>query len=145
MFASNVVKKLRRFKFIDEMLKEDSIDQFKRYLVIGFSTFFLEYGIFYVLHNAAGLYYLIANTSAYFISFWFNFLLNRFWSFKSTAGLKRQLFQYLILFSFNLVATNALMYLLSDIAGIIPEISKVLIMGAVVSWNFVLYKKVIYK
>ena len=145
MFLSNALQKLRRIKIVDEMLKKDSLDQFKRYLVIGFSTFFLEYGIFYALHNAAGLYYLVANTTAYVLSFWFNFLLNRYWSFKSKTSLKKQLFQYLILFSFNLVATNVLMYLLSDIAGIIPEISKVLIMGAVVSWNFVLYKKVIYK
>ncbi len=29
-------------------------------------------------------------------------------------------------------------------AGISPLVSKVLVMGAVVSWNFILYKKVIY-
>jgi putative flippase GtrA len=145
MPVSIIVNRLRKIRFIDEMLNKDSIDQFKRYLVIGFSTFFLEYAIFCTLHNAAKIYHLYANTGAYIIAFWFNFLMNRFWSFKSTGNLKRQLAQYLVLFAFNLGATNLLMYVLSDLAGIIPEISKVLVMGAIVSWNFVLYKKVIYK
>jgi hypothetical protein len=37
------------------------------------------------------------------------------------------------------------MYVLTDILLIDPRISKVLIMFAIVSWNFILYKKVIYK
>lgn len=142
---SKIVNKLRRFKFIDDLLEKESLGQFLRYLVIGFSTFFLEYGIFLALHDALHVYYLIANTTAYFISFWFNFLLNRCWSFKSTGNLKRQLMQYLVLFSLNLVATNALMFVLTDYVGLIPEISKVLVMGAIVCWNFIIYKKIIYK
>lgn len=142
---TKLVTKLRRFKFVDEMLKKDSLAQFQRYLVIGFSTFFIEYGIFLALHDALRVYYLYANTAAYFISFWFNFLLNRYWSFKSTGNIKRQLMQYLVLFGINLAATNVLMFVMSDFIGIAPEISKILVMGAIVCWNFIIYKKIIYK
>jgi len=89
--------------------------------------------------------YLFANAIAYVVVFWFNFLVNRIWSFKSKVNIFKQLGQYAVLFVFNLFATSALLWLLSDKIGIIPAISKVLVMGLVVCWNFVLYKKVIYK
>lgn len=142
---SKLANWLRRFKFFDEMLNKDSMEQFLRYLVIGFSTFFLEYGIFRALLDLLHVYYLFANTAAYFISFWFNFMLNRYWSFKSTSDIKRQLMQYLVLFGINLAATNGLMFVMTGFLGIIPEISKILVMGAIVCWNFIIYKKIIYK
>jgi len=44
-----------------------------------------------------------------------------------------------------LIAISALMWFLTDKIGIISKISKILVMGLVVCWNFILYKKVIYK
>jgi len=72
--------------------------------------------------------YLFANAIAYVVVFWFNFLVNRIWSFKSKVNIFKQLGQYAVLFVFNLFATSALLWLLSDKIGIIPAISKVLVM-----------------
>jgi putative flippase GtrA len=71
--------------------------------------------------------------------------MNRFWSFKSKTSIKGQLVAYTLLFAFNLLASSAIIYILTDFLGFIPLISKLFAMGAVVSWNFILYKKVIYK
>jgi putative flippase GtrA len=71
--------------------------------------------------------------------------MHRFWSFQSKGNARRQVFLYTILFFINLTAISLLMYVFTDMFGIHPMISKVLVMGAVVSWNFILYKKVIYR
>lgn len=139
------VEKLKKIRFLEDMLSSQSVGQFKRYLVTGFLCFGIEYALFNILYHLAGLGYIWANTIALTPVFWLNFLMNRLWSFKSKKNLKFQLPLYAALFGFNIFATDTLMYVLSDLAGIRPSISKLLVMGAVVSWNFILYRKVIYK
>ena len=145
MLFSSIAIHLKHNKLTGLIKDRETLLQIKKYLLTGISTFALEYTIFLVLFRAAGLWYILSNTIAYVFSFWYNFLMNRYWSFKSKGSLKRQLLIYMVLFVFNIWATNSLLYILSDIAGITPLLSKVLIMGAVVCWNFLFYKKVIYK
>ncbi|NMB32850.1 MAG: GtrA family protein [Clostridium sp.] len=172
MLTNNLLEKLKKHKFFSEMLTPESLSQMKRYVITGFSGFAIEYLLFNIFYNfifkrffpagftlaksiISGIVhydlkgdtyrYLLANAIAYVVVFWFNFLLNRFWSFKSKVNIFKQLRQYGILFFFNLFATSVFLYLLSEKIGIIPEISKILVMGLVVCWNFILYKKVIYK
>jgi putative flippase GtrA len=130
---------------VSGILNKGTFHQFKRYVITGLASFTLEYLLFFILYRRVGLWYISANAVVYVTIFWFNFLMNRYWSFKSGGSLRRQLMLYCILFVFNLGAITVLMYLLSDVAGITPMISKIAVMGAVVLWNFVLYKKVIYK
>ncbi len=142
-FFLNILKKNKR---LATLIDDDFRDQFIRYLVIGFATFGIEWTGFALLTSVLKIQYLLASCVVFFIVFWFNFLLNRKWSFKSTQNLKRQIFLYLLLFAFNLIVANiGLMYLLTDVVGIHELLSKVIMMFAVVLWNFVLYKKVIYK
>lgn len=145
MNLGRVKSKLCQIEFLQEFLDEKVLKQFKRYVICGFSSFALEYALFTLLLQIMKLWYIVANSIAYVIIFWFNFLLNRYWSFESKADLKKQLVMYSFLFLFNIAAQNTLMYVLSDMAQISPQISKVLIMGAVVSWNFIIYKKIIYR
>ncbi len=145
LFIEAIIEKLSKNRFFGDMLSRQSIGQFKRYLVTGFLSFGIEYALFNLLFQTAGLWYIWASTIALSVVFWFNFLMNRLWSFKSTTSLKIQLPLYTLLFGFNILATNLLIYLLSDKAGIHPSLSKLLVMGAVVSWNFILYRKIIYR
>ena len=144
MSVYTIIARLKQHKFFSEFFTDTAQKQFKKNLVTGFTSFGLEYTIF-TLCNWVGLWYIYSNTIAYVIIFWFNFLMNRFWSFQSKDNLGRQLVLFGMLFAFNLGATNVLIYFLSDIIGIIPAISKIIVMGAVVSWNFIIYKKVIYR
>jgi putative flippase GtrA len=145
MGIAAVIEKLKRHKFFSEFLTDKSFTQFKKYLIIGFMSFLLEYMLFLLLLQLAKLNYIISNITVYTVIFWFNFLMNRYWSFKSKDNIGRQLKLYGLLFAFNLLVTTGMIYILSDIAGIIPQISKIIVMGAVVSWNFIIYKKVIYR
>ena len=145
MNGNTLIARLKKHRFFSGLLDERTFGQFKRYVATGLLSFTIEYLLFFVLLTQLGLWYMLANTMVYVVVFWFNFFMNRLWSFKSKANLPKQIGLYGGLFVFNLAAINLLMYLFCDIAGIAPLISKVMVMGAVVSWNFILYKKVIYK
>lgn len=142
---SNIIEKLKKNRILSDFLTPKALAQFKRYLITGFLSFGIEYSIFYILYDALKLWYIPSNSIAMVTGFVVSFLLNRFWSFQSKDNPYRQLLLYALLFVFNLAFSNLLMYLLSDIAGITPLISKVLVMGIIVVWNFILYKKIIYR
>ena len=80
-FFLNILKKNKR---LATLIDDDFRDQFIRYLVIGFATFGIEWTGFALLTSVLKIQYLLASCVVFFIVFWFNFLLNRKWSFKST-------------------------------------------------------------
>jgi putative flippase GtrA len=146
MFKENsITKNLMNHKLIKEYLNPEAIVQLRRYLVSGISAFAVEYLTFQLFLNIFDIQKFISNSIAMFIGFWFSFLLNRFWSFESKENFIKQLSLYSVLFLINLIISNSLMFVFTDRLGISPSISKIIIMGMIVAWNFVLYKKVIYK
>ncbi len=132
-------------KVFDFFIGGKSKKQFIRYIITGVSSFIIEYFLFFLLFRLLGIYELIANTVVVTIVFWFNFLMNRYWSFQSKEKPGKQLLLYLALFSFNTVISNLFIYIGVTIFGISPLISKVVVMCLIVTWNFVIYKKVIYR
>lgn len=145
MILSSAYTKLKNHRFFSEFFTKKALAQLTKYLVVGFSTVGLEVLNIRIFTEYFGLWYLLSNTLAYIISFIFNFFLNRIWSFESKSNLKFQLGAYGILFIFNLFASNGIMYLLTSVIGLYYMISKLISIAMIVSWNFVLYKKVIYK
>ncbi len=132
--------------FITKTLKKPFIQQLIRYLVTGFTAFGIEYAMYVFLLKVIGLHYILASVIVYALVFWFSFIVNRIWSFKSKGNISKQLLQYGLLFSFNLVVSNIfIMKLLTDIIGLDPLISPFIKMAFVVSWNFLIYKYIIYK
>ncbi len=141
----SILEKLKNTKYLSKYLTPESLGQLVRYLVTGFSSASIELTLLFVFKDVANLSILVSNSIALTIVFWFNFLMNRFWSFKSTTNMKKQLAMYLVLFVFNLGASDVIMYLLTTKLSLQYLLAKVFAIGAVVTWNFFLYKKVIYK
>ncbi|MCX7748583.1 MAG: GtrA family protein [Clostridia bacterium] len=137
--------KLRGRKDIFEYISQKSIVQFSRYLLVGFGAAAFEYISFNVLFAIVGIGKSFANHSSMLVGFLFSFILNRTWSFNSNSNLFKQLSQLSILFIINNAISALLLYLLSDILHILPQLSKLLIMGVIVLWNFIIYKKIIYR
>jgi putative flippase GtrA len=144
MYLHALIGKLKNNRYVSEYMSYKALKQLLRYLIVGFSTVGLEFVNLRLFTEYIGLWYLASNTIAYIISFVFNFFLNRFWSFKSSGNIKRQLLIYGVLFIINLALSNLVMYLLTDILGIMYMISKIFSVGLVVSWNFIIYKKIIF-
>lgn len=145
MIYKRFIKKQGNSKANPRQFVMKTIQQLKRYLITGLLSALLEYSILYVMTSLFGFWHIISNTVAVFLSFWFNFLMNRFWSFRSNRNIYKQLCMYSMLFVVNMGASNGVMYILSDIFGIYYIFSKIVATGIIVTWNFILYKKVIYR
>ena len=145
MILSTAMDKLKKNEYLSRFLRPEFTGQVIRYLITGFSSAAIELTLLFVFRDLANLSIIVSNSIALTIVFWFNFLMNRIWSFKSTSNLKKQLAMYLVLFVFNLGASDVIMYLLTSKLSLQYLLAKVFAIGAVVTWNFVIYKKVIYK
>lgn len=142
---SFVMERLKKTKYLSKYLTPETIGQIGRYLVTGFSSAAIEFTLLFLFRDVARQTVVVSNTIALSIVFWFNFLMNRLWSFKSKMKLRRQLPMYLALYIVNLGASDLIMYLLTGCLSMQYLFAKVFAIGAVVSWNFVIYKKIIYK
>lgn len=129
---------------ITDLLKRPSFLSFIKYLLIGGSSFILDYTLFYALYRWLGLNEIISNTIALFLVFWYNFLLNRYWSFKSKSPFCKQLLQYSLLLAFNMSFSNLFIYFTKVSLDLKPQYSKIISMVFIVLWNFLLYKHIIF-
>ena len=145
MIFDSIADKLSRVKFLSRFVTAESLGQFCRYAVTGLSSAAIEFTLLYVFRDIAGLSVVMSNSIALGIVFWFNFFVNRIWSFKSTGNLKRQLPMYFALFVFNLAASDIIMYLLTEKLRMVYLLAKIFAIGAIVGWNFIIYRKVIFK
>lgn len=139
---------------IKKLFTPESLAQFLRYILVGVISFSIEYTLFIILRSIMTIGEIPVNIIVYTVIFWLNFLLNRFYSFRSKSDFKRQVFLYGLLFFFNLIVGNVLLFsgirsllvlLCGEGSWPVLYLPKVLIMFFIISWNFVLYKKFIYK
>jgi len=131
--------------YLKDIFSFNTFTQFYRYVLVGVLSFATETSLLYWLTDHLNLWYIYSNSIAYVIVFWLNFLLNRFWSFKSKQNLSVQLAMYLVLFVINLFASNGMLYLLTSVFNVYYLVSKIFAVALVVCWNFIIYKKVIFK
>ena len=115
-----------------------------KYLVVGGSSAVIELVLFQLLSAVFAIPLAAANVVAVVVSTVFNFLVNRNVTFKSTSNPLRSLVLYLILFALNTTFSTVAISLLAA-HGVYPLVAKVCTMACIVLWNFVLYKKVIFK
>lgn len=126
-----------------ESLK-DFVSQIVRYAFVGGASAALELVVFQALYALAGIGIAPSNIIALVASTAVNFTLNRSLAFKSTANPARSLVLYLVLFVFNTTfSTLAITWLVG--LGIHSVVAKLMTMFCIVMWNFVLYRKVIFK
>lgn len=143
MFDS--IKAIKNLKIFSLFREEDIRRQLRRYLITGSLSAGSEYLITYGLTQYVNTWYISSNTIGLTVGFWISFLLNKYWSFGSKQGTLRQLLLYFILFAFNLAASNVIIYLLTEMAGLYYMLSKLFATGLIILWNFVIYRKVIYR
>lgn len=123
----------------------DTRNKFFRYLVVGTSTFLFDLGSLYGLVEIFKVHYLMAVTFAWFSATVGNYLLNKIWSFKSSASYFSSSLKYGILLGVNYVFTIFMMYILVDILLFYYIYAKIAIMAAIICWNFFTYKHFVYR
>jgi len=115
-----------------------------RYLVVGFSSAAIELALYYVLHQVFGIHVVASNVIALSAATTYNFIMSRKWTFQSTSNLPRSIVLYLLLFAWNqLFSSSGIVWLIS--MGVHFMLAKVITIGIIVSWNFILYRTVVFK
>jgi putative flippase GtrA len=141
----NLIQKLKEF-IVHTATDPKARNTFIKYVVVGFSSAALEFSLLIVGVEVFKIEKWVANFIAYFIIFWFNYLLNRFWSFQSKDNIWRQLLMYGILFVLNIAIPNGILFNWLVYGQMWNyAVTKILVIGCVVSWNFVLYRTIIYR
>ena len=120
---------------------------FIRYLIIGFSTFFLQIALLYLINVTFGIEKVRANIFSTLIAMVYNFLMSNFWTFK--AGTKsggKKIGKYLALAAFNYIFDTVVAFpFLAGTLGINQYLVKVIITAIIISWNFIIYKLWVFK
>ena len=120
------------------------IRQGARYLIVGFSSAGIELGLFFLLYEIFNVDVVVSNVIALALATFFNFYMSRVWTFKTSSSLLRMLTLYLLLFTWNQVFSSwTILWLIG--MGAPAMLAKVITMGLIMCWNFVLYRKVIFK
>lgn len=122
---------------------KDSVIQFSKYIIIGGTSALCEL-ILFTIFQLGGIGIFISNISSVIIATSINYLLNKFWAFKSQKGSIKSLVLYISLFIFNIAFSSQFIIILSN-AGIKSIVAKLISMILITCWNFVLYKKVVFK
>ena len=73
-----------------------------------------------------------------------SFLLNKYWVFQSDQSSKGELAKYALLAGINLFLTNIVIHLLADQLHVVQWMSKLIVMGMVATWNYVIFSKLIF-
>jgi putative flippase GtrA len=118
---------------------------FSKYILVGISCAILELLLFYVLQKWVSLGIVWANSIAYTLLFFYNFLMQRKYAFQSKKSIKKEALGYGLLFVFNLNLSNALIVFLTTRLQWVPWFSKIIAMVFYIPTNFILYKKIIFK
>jgi putative flippase GtrA len=113
-----------------------------RYLVVGGSSFVLDFMILYVLHEIVEIRLWLATGLALLCSFAYNFTLQKVLTFSSTAQTPRSLVKYLILVAVNAIATIGIVAVLSTFIGWIG--AKIVATILTTVWNYLAYRYIIF-
>lgn len=133
---------MEKVKHISKTLYNHS---FVRYIVIGGTTFAIDFFLLVLLHGVLNVNLFVATTIAYWTSIAFNFLANRYWTFGATeTHIMKHLSAYMILLGANYLFTVAFVTGMTHL-GMHYTIAKVLAVGIQISWTYVAYKKIIFK
>ena len=120
--------------------------QFLLYCLGGGLAFIIDVGGLYVFTEYLKIWYIFSATLSFILAAIFNYLFQRFITFKSVdKNISRQFILFVIVAAIGLLINNTLLYLLVELAGIWYIFAKVLTAAIVLVWNFFVNKKFTFK
>lgn len=120
-----------------------------RYTIVGFVSLTADYIVFMLLYRLFGINTAIAVPAGLTVGLVVNFMLNKLWSFGNRDHLIKQYIKqviyYIVLVIINSVFTYFFIELLRINNLLDPEFSKLFATAITTLWNYVLYKKIIFR
>jgi putative flippase GtrA len=116
-----------------------------RYLFVGGSGFFIDVGILYFFKEILFLSATLGVVFSQAVVMFYNFFLNKYWSFGSKESGHTQFVKFIFLMGVNYSSGVGAMYVFHDIFSYNYIFVRVCTVGFFVPFNFLLYKYWIYK
>ena len=111
--------------------------QFIKFCVVGGTGVVVDFGITFLFKEKLKLNKYIANSLGFMAAASTNYLLNRWWTFRShDPEVAQQYVQFVGISAIGLILNNIIIYLLNDKARLHFYLSKLIAIGLVTLWNF---------
>ena len=111
--------------------------QFITFCVVGGTGVVVDFGITFLFKEKLKLNKYIANSLGFMAAASTNYLLNRWWTFRShDPEVAQQYVQFVGISAIGLILNNIIIYLLNDKARLNFYLSKLIAIGLVTLWNF---------
>jgi len=119
--------------------------EFSKYFIIGISGVVLDMATLYFAKEFLNLRPVISVVINQILMIGYIFLLNKYWTFKSRGQTRKQLIRFFILASANYVFAIIWMWFWNEFFGFHYMIVRLANIAICVCWNFLLYKKWVYR
>ena len=111
--------------------------QFIKFCVVGGTGVVVDFGITFLFKEKLKLNKYIDNSLGFMAAASTNYLLNRWWTFRShDPEVAQQYVQFVGISAIGLILNNIIIYLLNDKARLNFYLSKLIAIGLVTLWNF---------
>jgi len=112
--------------------------QILKFCIVGGTSAVINFSVYYTFTHL-GVWYVVSAAWAYAVAAIFNFIANKFWTFRSNHRGRvalRQLHKFFIVNLSGLLLNTLLIYLFTDLVGWDYRLSWVGATGLVTFWNF---------
>ena len=121
------------------MIDSALIVKFLKFCVVGFSGMVVDFGTTWLCKEKFGWNKYVSNSIGFTLAATNNYLWNRLWTFQSTSSeIPVEYGKFLIIAIIGLGINNLVIYLLHDKLKLNFYLSKLIAIGVVTIWNFVM-------
>lgn len=115
------------------------IRQFVKFSIVGVSNTVVDFGTYVALTRLGKVHFIGANVVAFLLAATWSYIWNRKWTFRSAdARIRQQYVKFLIVAGVGLGLTTGILYALVTYVGMMDIPAKVIAIGVVLIWNFLI-------
>lgn len=118
--------------------------QYTIFLGVGLLVTILELGSFHILYAILGWGAVVAHMLSYGVGLASSFFFNKRAVFRSKNPMRLEAVKYVVLAGINLVLGSIMIMVLVGILKWNADLAKIIVIGVVSVWNFVIFKYVIF-
>jgi putative flippase GtrA len=122
-------------KFAIHFIRDNKII-IQKYMAVGLSSTVIDFGILFILTDFFYVHYLVSATIAFILAAFYNYFLNRSWTFRSNGKKRKQLPVFFIIATLGILLNNNVMYFSVEQLGLWYIYGKIIATGIVTFWNF---------
>lgn len=128
------------------MIDVDIIFKLLKFIAVGFSGMFIDFGTTWILKEKAKINKYLANSSGFILAATSNYFFNRIWTFHSNnQEVITEYFSFIGISLIGLGINNYIIYLLTEKLKFNFYLSKLFAIGVVTIWNFFMNYLITFK